>query len=49
MAYGGLNESRSTIGGVGDVANLSLPGLGGDGAKTDPPGDIFDQSPGEMS
>ena len=40
------SKSRSTIGGVGDVANLSV--LGENSTKIAAPGDIFDQPPGEM-
>ena len=40
-------SSRSTIGGIGD--GKFVPVLGGDGAKTASPGDIFDQPPGELS
>ena len=35
------------LGGRG--CNKFVPVLGGDGTKTVPPGDLFDQPPGEMS
>ena len=38
--------SRSTIGGVCDKF---VPVLGGDGTKIVPPGDLFDQPPGELN
>ena len=41
-------ESRSTIGG-GRGCNKLVPVLGGDGTRMAPPGDLFDQSPREMS
>ena len=41
-------ESRSTIG-EGRGCNKFVPVLGGDGAKIAPPGDLFDQPPGEMN
>ena len=40
--------TRSTIEGWGGC-NKFVPVLGGDGTKRSPTGDIFDQSPGEMS
>ena len=43
-----IKSCRSTIGGVGDIANF-VPVLGGDATKIAPPGDMFDQSGGEMS
>ena len=43
-----IKSSRSTIGGVGDIENFA-PVLGGDATKIAPPGDMFDQSAGEMS
>ena len=44
-----LQESRSTIGGGGRGCNKFVPVLSGDGTKIVPPGDLFDQAPGEMS
>ena len=40
--------SRSTIGG-GRGCNKFVPVLGGDGTRMAPPGDLYDQSPREMS
>ena len=42
-------NSRSTIGGGGRGYHQFVPVLGGDGMKIAPRGDIFDQTPGEMS
>ena len=41
-------KSRSTIGG-GRECNKFVPVLGGDGTRMPPSGDLFDQSPREMS
>ena len=43
-----VHQSRSTIGGRRGCNNF-VPVLGGDGTKIAPPGDLFDQPPGEMS
>ena len=40
-------KSRSTIGG-GRGCHKLVPGLGGDGTKIAPSGDLFDQPPGGM-
>ena len=42
------SKSRSTIGGGAGMSNFN-PVLGGDSTKVAPPGDLFDQPPGEMS
>ena len=41
--------TRSTIGGEGGGCHNFVPVLGGNGTKIAPPGDLFDQPPGEMS
>ena len=45
---GRLPVSRSTIGG-GRGCHTFVPVLGGNGTKIAPLGDLFDQTPGEMS
>ena len=42
------DATRSTIGGGGGEGNKFVPVLGGNGMKTAPSGDIFDQLPGQM-
>ena len=37
------------LGGGGRGCHKFIPVLGGDGMKLAPPGDLFDQPPGEMS
>ena len=44
-----MGTSRSTIGGGGRGCHKFVPALRGNGAKKAPPGDLFDQPPGEMS
>ena len=44
-----LLKSRSTVGGGGRGCNNFIPVLRGDGTKMAPTGDIFDETPGEMS
>ena len=43
-----MSESFNDWGGGGGGRKF-VPVLGGDGAKIVPPGDVFDQPPGEMS
>ena len=44
---GGSDEQLPAVGGRG--CHKFVPALGGSGTKIAPPGDIFDQPPGEMS
>ena len=48
MARVGVGGRRSSCDWGGRGCRKIVPVLGGDGTKIAPPGDIFDQSPGEM-